>query len=26
VNFFVPKRLGGGLLDPFAIRLLRIVA
>lgn len=26
VNFYVTKRVGGGLLDPFAIRVLRIAA
>lgn len=26
VNFYVTKRVGGGLLDPFAIRLLRAAA
>jgi HK97 family phage major capsid protein len=26
VNFYVTKRVGGGLLDPFAIRLLRVAA
>ena len=26
VNFYVTKRMGGGLLDPFAIRLLRVAA
>jgi len=26
VNFYVTKRVGGGILDPFAIRLLKIAA
>ncbi|MFL0412936.1 phage major capsid protein [uncultured Sphingomonas sp.] len=26
VNFYVTKRVGGGVLDPFAIRLLRVAA